>query len=412
MREEEFVGFMSLDWADERHAGCLQERGSDLVEEFVLDQKPETIQEWVGQLRGRFKSKKIAVALEQKRGALIYALMKYELFVIFPLNTTAVKNYRKALRASGAKDDPSDARLQLQFLCKHLASLKRFEPESVVTRQLTLLVEGRRKMVDQASALSNQITALLKEYYPAALGMVGHVKTVLACNFLRRWPTLEALKRVNPETLSKFYYKAGSRSTVTIQRRLSVLQRAVPLVEEKPIVNTYRLILLACVSELKALLEAVEVFDQEIEAIFAGHPDFAIYNSLPGAGPAIAPRLAAAFGEDRSKYETATAIQNFSGVAPVTKSSGKWKMVVFRYGAPKFLRQSFIEFARLSMAKSKWASRYYRKCRSTGKSHQAAIRALAYKWIRILFRCWKDRKPYDEAKYIQALAKRNSPLIG
>ena len=411
MNQKEFVAFVSLDWADERHAGCLKEFSSERVEDFQLEQKAAAIQEWVGQLRSRFRAGKIAVAVEQKRGALVYALMKYELFVIFPLNTTAVKNYRKALRASGAKDDFSDARLQLLFLLRHIEQLRRLEPDSVLTRQLTMLVESRRKAVDHGTALTNQITALLKEYYPAALELIGELKTELACNLLTRWPTLQRIKAAGPERARKFYYANKCRSRIAIENRLRILQQAEPLICEKPILETYVLMLQTHVAQLKVLLRAIDNFDKQIEVLFANHPDFEIYKALPAAGPAIAPRLAAFFGEDRNRYDSAVAVANLTGIAPVTVRSGKSKIILFRFGAPKFARQSFVEFARVSIPESRWAAAYYRKCRSEGKTHQAAIRSLAYKWIRILYRCWKDRVCYDEVVYLESLKKRNSPLL-
>jgi transposase len=409
--QERFVAFVALDWADQKHAGCLQEAGSDKVEHFVLMQKEEAIQEWVGQLRERFRGKKIALGVEQRKGALIYSLMKYELFVFFPLNTTASNNYRKALSASGAKSDRSDAELQLQFMRHHMDRLKRWKPDTVTTRQLSMLTENRRKLVDEASAVSNQIEALLKEYYPTAQQMVSKIKTSLACDFLKRWPTIESLKRAQPKQLTDFYHKRNCRNKRLIQQRLSIASAALPLIVEKPIISAYKMTLLARVGQLKTLLAAIAKFDQEIESIFKQHPDRIIYESFPSAGPALAPRLAVAFGEDRNKFDSASAILNLSGIAPVTRSSGKQKVVSFRFSAPKFQRQTFVEFARVSVQSSSWARAFYQRGRLQKKSHQAAIRALAFKWIRILFRCWKNHEVYVEATYLNALRRSNSPLI-
>jgi transposase len=407
----DFVALIALDWADKKHAGKLLDVKTGLKEDFELKQRADAIQEWVGVLRKRFKGGKIAVALEQKRGALIYGLMKYELFVIFPLNTTAVCNYRKALRASGAKDDISDADLQLEFLSAHIHRLKSWKPDSEKTRQLTFLTENRRKLVNKASAVSNQIQALLKEYYPTALEMLDRLKSPLACDFLRRWPTLEALRRANKEQLQKFYYKRNSRSKQLIEQRFAAVQSATALVDEKAICKAYRLTLIALVREMKSLLESIAEFDKEIESVFQLHDDRMIYESLPAVGPVLGPRLAAAFGEDHSKFDSTQAIQNFSGIAPITKSSGKSKAVLFRFGAPKFFRQTFVEFAGLSITSSLWARAYYRFCRNKGKEHHAAVRALAYKWIRILYRCWENHETYNEQKYLDTLKRRNSPLI-
>jgi transposase len=140
------------------------------------------------------------------------------------------------------------------------------------------------------------------------------------------------------------------------------------------------------------------------------HPDFFIFDSLPGAGAVMAPRLLAAFGSQRERYSSAGEVQTYTGIAPVMEKSGKKKWVHFRWACPKFLRQSFHEWAGHSIAQSVWARSYYQQLRNRGKGHHAAVRALAFKWIRILFRCWKDRVAYDEDKYITALAQRGSPL--
>jgi Transposase/Transposase IS116/IS110/IS902 family len=403
--ESKFVAYVGLDWADRSHRGSMKVSGSELVERFGIVQKPQAIQQWVGELRKRFGSGKIAVALEQKRGALIYGLMKYNNIVIFPLNTTAVKNYRKALRASGAKDDRSDADLQLEFLEKHISHLRRWEPEDVRTRQLRFLVESRRKLVDQATALSNQITAQLKESYPVALEIVGTPKTLLACDFLSKWPNLRSLNRAKAEKVKTFFHKHNSRSAAKIANRLELVSSASELLNEKEMIVTYSLMLKALVNQLRVILTSIKFFEVRIEQIFASHPDQAIYKSFAAAGAALAPRLAVAFGEDRSKFENAAAVLNFTGIAPITKQSGKSRTVSFRFVAPKFQRQTFIEFSRISTQFCSWARLDYLAYRKRGSSHQAAIRRIAYKWIRIMFRCWKNRIAYDEQIYLAAREK-------
>ena len=161
---------------------------------------------------------------------------------------------------------------------------------------------------------------------------------------------------------------------------------------------------------LRSLLEGIANLDRKIEEAAGAHPDFFIFESLPGAGAAWAPRLLAALGSQRDRYESADEVQKHSGIAPVTETSGKKKWVHFRWACAKFLRQSFHEWAGHSIAQSGWARAYYQQQRERGNDHHAAVRALAFKWIRIVFRCWKDRVTYDENKYLAALARRGSPL--
>ncbi len=129
------------------------------------------------------------------------------------------------------------------------------------------------------------------------------------------------------------------------------------------------------------------------------------------AGPALAPRLLAAFGAQRGRYQSAADLQTFSGIAPVTQRSGKFEWVPVRWACPRFLRQTFHKWAAHWVAFCDWASAYYRLQRDRGKDHHAAVRALAFKWIRIAFRCWKDGVLYDDARYVQSLRRRGSPLI-
>ncbi len=158
-------------------------------------------------------------------------------------------------------------------------------------------------------------------------------------------------------------------------------------------------------------LQAIHTFDQKIAASAPEHPDFPIFDSFPAAGPAFAPRLLAAFGEDRDRLLTSNDLQRYAGVAPVTERSGNSCWVHWRWQCPTFLRQTFVEWAALTVPRSFWAAAYYRQQRSKGKSRQSALRALAYKWIRILHHCWMTRQTYDETVYLNALKRRGSPLL-
>ena len=191
---------------------------------------------------------------------------------------------------------------------------------------------------------------------------------------------------------------------------MEAIRRALPAIQDRAVIEAKSAAVKVIVQLVRVLVEGIEVLDGQIEEAAAAHPDFFIFNSLPGAGPVMAPRLLAAFGSQRERFRSAREIQSFSGIAPVTESSGKRKWVHFRWACPKFLRQSFHEWAGHSIVQSEWARVYYQQQRSKGNTHHAAVRALAFKWIRIVFRCWKDRVAYDENKYVAALAKRGSPL--
>ncbi|MFZ4537121.1 transposase, partial [Propionivibrio sp.] len=158
-------------------------------------------------------------------------------------------------------------------------------------------------------------------------------------------------------------------------------------------------------------LHAIHQFDHEIATLAPTLPDYFLFENLPGAGEHLVTRLLVAFGEDRERFKRADELQQYAGIAPVTERSGKKSWVHWRWQCPTFLRQTFVEWAAQTINKSFWAGAYYRQQRKKGNSYQAAVRALAFKWIRILYRYWKTRTPYDESKYLNALKKRGSPLL-
>ena len=186
------VAWVGLDWADQRHEIRLQAAGSPRLESFSVEQKPEAFQAWVAELRARFPQGRIALALEQSRGAVIYALMNYDFFLLYPLPPKTLARYREAFASSGAKSDRSDADLLLELVRTHGDRLRAWQPDDAMTRQLRLLVEYRRKTVADRTRLTNRLTDLLKTYFPQALDWLGDLRSLGACEFLGAWPTLEA----------------------------------------------------------------------------------------------------------------------------------------------------------------------------------------------------------------------------
>lgn len=407
-----FAAFVGLDWADQKHDLMLYDARGGLPEHVVLAHTPEAIDQWAGELRQRFGGRPVAVCFEQSRGAIAYALLKYDFLTLFPLPPARLAAYRESFSNSGAKDDPSDAALLLDYVLRHRDQLRVWQPDTPATRELQLLAEARRDAVDQRTRLSNQLTAVLKQYFPQALTLVGSdVDTPLAAAFLSKWPSLAAVQRAAPATLRNFYYAHHCRREERIAERLQVVQSAVPLTNDRALIQAGSLRVQCLVGQLRALHKAIQKYEQRLSQLMDEHPDAALFMALPGAGPALAPRLLVAFGTDRQRFQKSSELQSLSGIAPVTKRSGKRCTVHRRWACPKFLLQTFHEFANCSRKKSAWAQAYYDLQRARGKGHHTSVRALAFKWIRILFRCWKTRIPYCEERYLSSLRTRAAPLL-
>lgn len=408
---EPLVAYVGIDWADHQHDVLLQDVATGQTTSSRLPHTPEAISEWLVSLRQRFGNRPVGIAVETSRGPLVHALLEHDFVVLFPVNPRSLKRFRETFAPSGAKDDRPDAALLCELLSKHRDRLRAWQPEAVGTRALRRLVESRRRTVDLRTQLTQQLTAALKEYFPQALEWAGEdLSRPLACDFLLRWPTLEAVQRARRKTLEAFYHTHNCRRPDRIAARLDAIQDAVPLTRDPAIVETTALVVQMLARQLQTVGSSISQLDDEIAQRFAAHEDAALFRSLPGSGAALAPRLLVAFGTDRTRFHQVADVQEYSGIAPVLQRSGNSAVVHWRRRAPTFVRQSFHEFANQSIRFSPWARAYYALQRSRGKAHHAAIRALAFKWIRIIWRCWQDRTLYDDARYTQSLFRHPTPL--
>jgi len=402
-----FGAFVGLDWGDEKHALSLCAGTTTTIERATLEQTPEALAQWANALRGRFPNSKIAVCLEQARGPLISSLLAYEHIVLYPVNPKTLARFREALYPSRRKDDPIDGDLLLDLIVKHRDHLRPWQPDTVQTRQLALLNEQRRHFVDHRTGLTNELLSHLKAIFPQALDLAGaDLASALATDFLKKWSTLQSVQKVKPAVLRKFYYGHNSRSEELMSQRLALVKNAVALTADPALLAAHSLAIQTLAAQLQALRPCIEQHEQQIGALFAAHPDAAIFESLPGAGPALAPRLLTSLGTDRSRFAQALAVSCYTGVAPVTEKSGKIQnWVHLRWSCPIFLRQTWHEFANSSRKFCPWAKACYDQCIER-MDHHEAIRKLAYKWQRIVWRMWQDRQPYDEGRYLRSLQKR------
>jgi transposase len=409
-QEPNFAAFIAIDWADREHAWAMQMAGSTERETGNFQHTPEAIDAWAMQWAKRFDGRPVAVALEQSRGALIYALSRFPHLVLYPIHPSTSHDYRKAIFPSGSKDDPKDAGLLLDLLTLHRGRLRALQPDTEQTRQLQILVEKRRQLVDLRTAHTNRATEQLKLYFPQVLGWFDDLAAPICRDFLERWPTLPQLQAEDPEQLRGFFHQHGSRSAQRIETRLSQIREAKPLTQDDAIIVPGVTMVRTMLAIAATLNDGIGEMEKSIEKVQSSHPDFFIFASFPGAGAAMAPRLLAAFGSRRERFANANQVQSFSGLAPVREASGNQRWIHFRWACPKFLRQTFHEYAGLSIQQCAWAREFYDKQRDKGKGHHAAVRSLAFKWIRILFRCWQSRTAYDESLYLAARTVRACPL--
>jgi transposase len=405
-----YAATIGVDWADEKHDLWIQP-AIGKPEHRVLAQTPEAIHAWVAELRQRFPDQSVALAIETSRGPLLHALHAYDFIVIYPINPKMLHSYRESFRVSGAKDDRTDAMLLEEYARLHAGKLRALWPDTVLTRKLSLLVEHRRDLVDERTRIVNRLHSLAKSYFPLLEILFEDFSSPMLSAFLLKWPDLASLQKTPLTRLRAFFYGQNSRSAKLMEERLQAIQNAQPLTKDPALLEASTLMAKAQASLLQSLHKAIAQIDQEIQTAMDQHPEAPLFRSLPGAGPVLAPRLLAAFGTDRQRFQSASELQQYYGIAPVQKQSGKSKLIHMRHRCPKFGRQTFHENAGQAAKQKGWTHNFYAQQRANKKGHHASLRSLAFKLMRIYYACWKENACYDAKTYENTLRIRGTTLL-
>lgn len=398
---------VGIDWADKVHAWHSVDPNGN-VGHGELGQSPTEIAKWIASIRQRCPDAKIEICIETSRGALVNALLEHDV-IVYPINPNALASYRKSHAHGGGKSDRVDARRILQFLAERRNSLRPLLQNSPLTRKLAALSQDRRQLVEHRVDLSNELKATLKTYFPAALELkAAKMYADFMVAFLLKFSSLAAAQKAGATKLRKYFFGVGAKSKA--KERVDLLCEAKPLTTDSVVISTCCLKVESICSMLESLNRSIRHYDRLLEELVVTHGDYEIVASLPGASTKTQARIIAALGDDRSRYIDASSLQCATGIAPLTTQSGKQKHVSSRWACTKFLKQTFHEYAGLSIGRCRWAKAFYDSQIAAGKTPQAAKRALAYKWMRIIFRCWQDRVRYDDHKYMQRLKRNGSHL--
>lgn len=406
MQLEQASVIIGLDWADRTHVCALSRPDGTPRATVSVSAAPEEFGAWLETVEREYPTGEIVVAVERSDGAAVTMLRARPRWVVVAVNPVVLHRFRQAFAPSGAKGDASDAALLGDIVRTHPEKFTALPAADARLEPLAALVRQRRHWVDTRTKLVEQLGAVLKRYYPQALALVGaSLSSPLALAFLRAWPDLPAAQRAGWAELEEFYrrHHSGRPAALALRRALLARARAVSVAE--PYVGPCRLQLLATVRQIEALNVSVAECDQAIAALYTAAPGHEVIDSLPGVGAALAPRLWVACQQAGEK-PTGLDLALRSGIAPVQKQSGESKTVAFRWARPRFLHQTWVEFATHSAAQCAWAGAYCAARKTKGHGKAAIHRALAFKWTRIVARLWRDRVPYDETHYLQHCAAR------
>jgi transposase len=403
--EETWVG---LDWGDAEHAVALLRPATGELDRFTVPHTPAGM----AQLRARLAAAGVVrgVAIERPRHLVVDELLTAG-YTVYPINPKVAKAWRKVRGVQPSKTDARDAEMLARGLFQNWRQERALTPDDPQTAELHGLCHDEMALIAERTEKVQQLQAALKAYYPEALDWFVDWTTKTSWDFVAAFPDAATLRAASRKKLCGFFAKRGLGPRACWLTKIDG-RAAAPAWHADPVMITVQSLRVATLVQCLHTLEAaLAVYAKRIGAVYDAHPDAAIYESLPGAGAKLAPRLLVLFGANRSRYDDAGGPQKLSGTVPVTEGSGKHRQDKFRWACRPEARQTMHLFADCSRHQCLWAQTFYLQARAGGDGHAEALRKLGAKWLKIIFRMWQERQPYDEARYLNALIKHGSPLI-
>jgi transposase len=393
--------FVGLDWAVHTHAVCVIDAAGAVLERFEIAHDRQGLAELMRRL-ARFGAR-LRIAIERPSGLIVDALVEAG-HEVFPIHPNAVKASRPRYRSHGAKSDASDAYLLADLLRTDGHRWHALAPQSDAIRALRALVRSRDDLVDARVATANQLSGTLQAFWPGAACIFADVASPIGLAFLRRYPSPRCARRLTEAQLQRFckrQHYSGRRSAADLLARLRAAATArVGAQTEQAmaeVVRTQVAVLVPLVTQIAELTRRIEQFMHSL-------PDGLLMMSFQRAGQVCAAQILAELGDVRERFPSADVLAAEAGTVPVTYQSGKTRSVAFRWACNHRLRQAITCLADNSRHANDWARKVYQAARGRGCDHPHAIRILARAWLRVIWRAWMDRKPYDPALHRSALA--------
>jgi len=399
----EALFFTGIDWACAEHAVCVLDAAGKITARFTIKHSAEGIASLVRRLARYGDPAGLPVAIERPSGRLAGLLLEAGHPVV-PVSPNAIKTWREGEVLSGAKSDAGDAAVIAGYLRLRYHRLAPAAPYCDETRALRAAVRTREDLVQMRVAATNQLSALLEAHWPGARAVFADVESPISLEFLTRYPTPAAARHLGHKRMAAFLVKHGYSGRRPAAQLLARLHGAPAGTAGRALTEALQDAVLAVVAVLRALNGAVKDLDRSVAAHLGEHPDGPVFTSLPRSGQINAAQMLAEWGDCRPAYDGPDCVAALAGVTPVTKQSGKYRGVEFRWACNKRFRRAVTTFAGNSRHASPWAAQIYAEARAAGKDHPHATRILARAWIRVIWPCWVNGVPYDPARHRAAAA--------
>jgi transposase len=404
--------FVGVDWAEAQHAACLVDAAGAVVRRLTLPHSPAGLRRLHAAVAAvAADPAAVLVAIERPDGLLVEALLGAG-YTVYALNPKAVERYRERTRVGGGKTDPADAELLARVLRTDRDRHRPLRPSSPAVEELRALARQDERAGRDQRRLLNRLRQDLLDVFPAALEAFPDLGAVSALAFLARWPGAAEARALGPAALEAFLrehrHNRPGPAAARIRAALDAEALAAPPRLAAAAAGAIRL----AAEQLLLLHRQRAAWEARLRALLEGegaHPDGEVLLSLPGLEARLAARVLGEVGDRRERFPTPAALQCYAGTAPLTRASGRSRVVAARGACNRFLRQALLRWAYCSLPKSAWARAFYDAQRAAGKGHYKALRALANRWLEVLHHLLATGRRYDEAVHQRNRLKRRRP---
>ena len=374
--------FVGIDWADSKHDVTVIDARQT---HFQIEAGANAIVSLVERLNRMAAGRPIAICIAKARVGIVHHLIVHKNIHLYPVDPKQAVRYRESFSSSGAKDDTRDSMYLARMLAERHGEMTLMKPDDPLTQRISLLAQTRRQLVDDKITVIQKLIGTLKMYRPLLLELPGSkLDSQTKLELMRRFADPRKLKKAHKLTLRNLFSRHRAGNEQQIEELIDKIRTTPLLSGDATLIEPLVIRVETLVAQLQQLAKGIARLDQQIAEAMAKHPDSELFTTLPGAGAVMAPRLLAALGSDRERWKDAQELGSYTGILPVTRQSGKTKLVSRRKACPKYLRQTFHEFADFARKYCDWSRAYYELQRSKGMKHHAAIRKLASRWQRIL----------------------------
>ena len=391
--------FVGIDWAEIHHDVCvLNDQGEVLARRRIGDDLAglRSCHELLGELAD--EPEDVVVGLEKDRGLIVAGLVAAG-YTIYAINPMAASRYRSRHHTSGSKSDAADAKMLADLVRTDRQNHRPVAGDSSLAEAVKLLARAHQSAIWTRQRHVNSLRSSLKDYYPGALDTFG---TLLfkpdPLSILSIAPTPTLGRALTKSKVERALTKGGRQRGIE-RRALEIIAslRADQMTQPEIVELAYGRITASQVRTIRQLNEEIDDLETALSEHFEQHPSAAIIASLPGLGTVLGARVLGEFGDDPTRYYDAKSRRNYAGTSPITKASGKSKVVLARHARNRRLANALDQWAFCSLSGSPGARRYYDELRAREKSHRQAVRQVANRWVGILHACLQQGVIYDEA---------------